>query len=40
MGEGEMSGEMTPKGEQGEWMYPSPNSVIEVVLNKVCEEHQ
>ena len=40
MGEGEMIGEITPKGENGEWKYPHPNSAAEILYNKVCEEHQ
>ena len=39
MGEGKMTGEWTPKGEQGEWKYPKPNSSGEFMLNKICEEH-
>ena len=36
MGEGE-STDFTPKDE---WIYPKPNSSIEFLYNKVCEEHQ
>ena len=40
MGEGKIKMEWTPKGEQGEWYYPKPNSSSEFMYNKVCEEHQ
>ena len=39
MGEGYLD-QMTPEGEHGEWMYPSPKSPSETMLNKVCEEHE
>jgi hypothetical protein len=32
-----MIGEMTPREE---WKYPQPESTLETLLNKVCEEHQ
>ena len=31
MGEGEMIGEITPKGENGEWMYLQPTSAAEIL---------
>jgi hypothetical protein len=37
MGEGKMRLDFDPKDE---WNYPKPKTVIEFVLNKVCEEHQ
>tara|TARA_X000001036_G_scaffold403038_1_gene409281 strand:+ start:362 stop:670 length:309 start_codon:yes stop_codon:yes gene_type:complete len=37
MGEGKMISSETYKGE---WEYPEPNSIMESILNKVCEEHQ
>ena len=37
MGEGKSRGEWTPKDE---WMYLSPKSAMEFMLNKVCEEQQ
>ena len=37
MGEGEMINDFAPKDE---WKYPPPNSVFEVMYNKICEEHQ
>ena len=37
MGEGEMTGDFTPLDE---WKYPQLDSVIEVMYNKICEEHQ
>ena len=40
MGEGKLRGEMTPKGELGEWRYPKPNTTYEIMYNKICEEHQ
>jgi len=40
MGEGELTMDITPKGEQGEWRYPIPKSSGEVMYNKICEEHQ
>ena len=40
MGEGEIKHEGTPKGEQGEWRYPRPNTTYEIMYNKICEEHQ
>jgi hypothetical protein len=40
MGEGKQTDSSTPKGELGEWLYPSPKSVGEILYDKVCEEHQ
>ena len=37
MGKGEMKTNFTPKDE---WGYPSPNSMVEVMFNKICEEFQ
>ena len=37
MGEGKPWDDWTPKDE---WTYPPPKSVMEVMYNKVCEEHQ
>ena len=37
MGEGEMTGEWTPKDEL---RYPKPNSVTEYMYNRICEEYQ
>ena len=37
MGEGEMIGDYTPPNE---WKYPRPDSIGELIHNKVCEEHQ
>ena len=37
MGEGTPRSEITPPDE---WRYPQPNTVIEFMFNKVCEEHQ
>ena len=36
MGEGENDMDFTVKEE---WTYPKPNSVREVMYNKICEEH-
>jgi len=36
MGEGEMKIDMTPPDE---WNYIKPDSVMEIMYNKVCEEH-
>ena len=35
MGEGKMTGDYTPPDK---WSYPKPDSVIEFMLNKICEE--
>jgi len=40
MGEGNPWDDWNPKGEQGEWKYPKPNSVIEGLYKNICEEHQ
>ena len=37
MGEGEIIMDFTPTDE---WEYPYPDSSIEVMFNKICEEHQ
>ena len=37
MGEGGMTDEWTPPDE---WKYPKPNSSLETLFNKVCEEQQ
>ena len=37
MGKGEMKINFTPKDE---WGYPPPNSMVEVMFNKICEEFQ
>jgi len=37
MGEGEQTSDSTPKDE---WRYPRPNSIMEFMGNKICEEHQ
>ena len=37
MGEGEQTSNSTPPDE---WKYPQPESVLEYMYNKVCEEHQ
>lgn len=37
MGEGKMTGEITPTDE---WKYPPPNTIVEFVYKKVCEENQ
>jgi hypothetical protein len=37
MGEGKQTSDFTPPDE---WNYPKPNSTIEFVLYKICEEHQ
>ena len=37
MDEGKMTGYFTPLDE---WKYPQLDSVIEVMYNKICEEHQ
>ena len=37
MGKGETIGELTPADE---WKYPKPQSATEVMLNKICKEHQ
>ena len=37
MGEGNMTSDYTPKDE---WWYPPPDSIVEYVYNKICEEHQ
>ena len=37
MGEGEITSDGTPPDE---WKYPKPESISEVMFNKVCEEHQ
>ena len=37
MGEGEQRKDIT---SEGEWNYPKPNTSIESLVNKVCEEHQ
>ena len=37
MGEGEMINDFAPKDE---WKYPPPNTLIEFMYNKICEEHQ
>ena len=37
MGEGEITSDGTPPDE---WKYPKPESVSEVMFNKVCEEFQ
>ena len=40
MGDGEMTTDDTPKGKQGEWRYPQPDSSKEFILSIICEEHQ
>jgi hypothetical protein len=37
MGEGEMIVDFTPPEK---WDYPQPNSSVEILYNKVCEEYQ
>ena len=37
MGEGEQTGEFTPKDE---WIYPPPKSTLEGMYDRICEEHQ
>ena len=37
MGEGEMTGDITPPDE---WDYPLPNTLSETLYKKICEEHQ
>jgi hypothetical protein len=36
-GEGKIIMDFTPKDE---WEYPYPDSSLEVLFNKICEEHQ
>ena len=36
MGEGKMTTDLTPPDK---WIYPQPNSSIEVMFNEICEEH-
>ena len=40
MGRGIMTTDKTPKGERGEWKYPLPESMFEIMFNKICEEQQ
>ena len=40
MGRGIMTTDETPKGERGEWKYPQPESMFEIIFNKICEEQQ
>ena len=37
MGEGEQTSEFTPKDE---WEYPTPGTVIEGMVNKICKKYQ
>ena len=37
MGEGKMTGDLFPKED---WNYPKPNTFLETMYNKICEEHQ
>ena len=37
MGEGENIRDITPRDE---WTYPHPESMMEIIFNKICEEHQ
>jgi len=37
MGEGKITSSETYKEE---WGYPEPNSIPEIMFNKICEEHQ
>ena len=44
MGEGIIEYSETPRNKFGNsgysWDYPSPNTVFEIMFNKICEEHQ
>jgi len=44
MGEGDIKFTETPRNDIGSsgyiWEYPTPDSTFEIILNKICEEHQ
>ena len=44
MGEADIKFTETPRNDIGSsgyiWEYPTPDSTLETLLNKICEEHQ